>query len=162
MQLKPEELPKYVDMIKFLQNRCHVLEGLERSKRPTTSNLRQVAHNKTNQTQKSFQGKTNALLTSTKKFQCPMCEKPHFLNQCKEFLALTPRERLTQVRKMNLCCNCFSGRHTTKDCGGTMCRVCNNKQHFTSSRSGYHQQQQQQQKYFAKANTHNHNEQRHQ
>jgi hypothetical protein len=62
MQLKPEELPRYDHMITFLQNWCHVLEGLERSEQPTSSTPKQLPHKSASQLQKSFQGKINALL----------------------------------------------------------------------------------------------------
>jgi hypothetical protein len=43
-----------------------------------------VKNHRASQPQKSFQAKSNALLTSKKKFQCPMCDKAHFLNQYRD------------------------------------------------------------------------------
>jgi len=61
--------------------------------------------------------------------QCPLCNGSHRLFKCDRFNKLTTRQRLTQVKQLNLCFNClhlFSKNHT---CSTQVCRQCHKRHH---------------------------------
>jgi hypothetical protein len=131
----------------FLQQRCHILKSIEASATHTKSaNVRQASHQPSSSamkpTNKPTPFNTNSLVTSntnntnnnytnnTKPLACPICEKPHFITQCPDFLNLSPEERLNKTKMLNLCFNCLSSRHSIENCKNSLCRRCNSK-HLT-------------------------------
>jgi Protein of unknown function (DUF1759) len=97
MQLSPTEFPNYDDTIEFLQNRCHILESIEQGvsaeAKPTssfkgTTKLRRFG--------RDVGPKTSTFVTSGNNISCPLCTKNHYINQCKRFLGLQPKDRLQQ------------------------------------------------------------------
>jgi Pao retrotransposon peptidase/Family of unknown function (DUF5641)/Protein of unknown function (DUF1759)/Putative peptidase (DUF1758)/Integrase zinc binding domain len=133
-QQNPEAFPTWKDTLKFLQQRCHVLESIEASKasmgkssvikNPSTT----VPANR--YTQKPPAGRLNTLTTSNKKpLQCPICQKRHITSQCIEFLNMSVKDRQNKVKTLNICNNCLSPRHATKDCSSSSCRRCNGQHH---------------------------------
>jgi hypothetical protein len=109
LQLKPQIYPKWAELLTFLKSRCHILECIENSRPAINKPAKfQQATPSSSQyskpTQKSSSStKINALLSSAKiDFKCWVCEKPHYITQCKEFLSMAPENRQTTVRKLNL------------------------------------------------------------
>ena len=63
---------------------------------------------------------------------CPLCERPHNLNDCEQFLKKTLTERREFVVKKKLCFGCFSAQHIAKNCKERQaCKTCK-KQHPTT------------------------------
>ena len=63
---------------------------------------------------------------------CPLCNKPHNLNECEQFLKKTLIERREFVVEKKLCFGCFSDQHIAKNCKERQtCKTCN-KPHPTS------------------------------
>jgi hypothetical protein len=96
LQLKPQIYPKWAELLIFLKSRCHILESIENSRpainkpasfqqaTPSSSQNSKLTHKPSSST------KTNALLSSAKiDFNCWVCEKPHYLTKCKEFLSIS-------------------------------------------------------------------------
>jgi hypothetical protein len=99
-----------------VQGRCHVLENIELSKTPLNKNNRQPNNS------------ADVLFSSdTTKIECPLCSKTHFLNQCKQFIQLTPGKAFEAAKKLNLCINCLRAQHHVKDCTSGACRKCKGK-----------------------------------
>ena len=48
--------------------------------------------------------------------KCPMCTHEHYLNQCKEFRALSYQGRLEFANQQNLCRACLNGGHFARFC----------------------------------------------
>ena len=48
--------------------------------------------------------------------KCPMCTHEHYLNQCKEFRALSYHGRLKFVNQQKLCRACLNGGHFARSC----------------------------------------------
>uniref|UniRef100_A0A7I4Z578 CCHC-type domain-containing protein n=1 Tax=Haemonchus contortus TaxID=6289 RepID=A0A7I4Z578_HAECO len=62
---------------------------------------------------------------------CFYCGKgDHAAKDCTE--VATREERMSFMRKRNLCLNCGSAEHWTVQCKGGACRICNNHGHHTS------------------------------
>ena len=63
---------------------------------------------------------------------CTLCNKPHNLNECEQFLKKTLAKRKAFVVEKNLCFGCFSDQHIAKNCKERQtCKTCN-KRHPTS------------------------------
>jgi hypothetical protein len=66
----------------------------------------------------------------TSDFKCWVYEKPRYLTQCEEFLSMSPENRQGTVKKLNLCFNCLSTKHTINECRDDLSRTCQQK-HIT-------------------------------
>jgi hypothetical protein len=136
LQLKPQIYPKWAELLTFLKFRCHILESIENSRpainkpasfqqaTPSSSQNSKPTHKSSSST------KTNALLSSAKfDFNCWVCEKPHYITQCKEFLSMSSENQQTTMRKLNLCFNCLCTKHSVAECKSGICRTCLQKHH---------------------------------
>ncbi|XP_043264163.1 uncharacterized protein LOC122404397 [Colletes gigas] len=71
-----------------------------------------------------------ALATTTNQLSCAVCKQHHLIYQCPSFLAKTPQERYTIIRKQERCINCFSSTHSTIQCKSAhCCKECQSKHH---------------------------------
>jgi Pao retrotransposon peptidase/Family of unknown function (DUF5641)/Protein of unknown function (DUF1759)/Putative peptidase (DUF1758)/Integrase zinc binding domain/Integrase core domain len=126
--LPTDELPKWEDVLNFLEKRCQTLESIVRLKGSSNKS----SGSKT--TPASRPKRTEALATTTEnedssEATCPLCEKVHYLHRCSEFLKLSPEVRLIQVNRFNRCTNCLSPRHKVSECRSCACRHCKKKHH---------------------------------
>lgn len=132
-RLKPDVLPKFDDLIEFLEQRCHVLESIENSCAARSQNSKPAAIASSSgytKTQKQPPIRTHSFMSHQKlQSQCILCNQMHYLNQCKKFLSLSPSERHSKVKENKLCYNCFSHNHSVSDCKSSLCRKCNSKHH---------------------------------
>ena len=56
---------------------------------------------------------------------CYYCKKEHMLFRCEDFKKMPVRERFDWVKQKGYCINCFSTKHTAKECDSNYsCRVC--------------------------------------
>ncbi|XP_077301765.1 uncharacterized protein LOC143922413 [Arctopsyche grandis] len=61
---------------------------------------------------------------------CPKCRGDHVLHSCSSFRDLAPPERISLVRRANLCRNCLRPGHNTTACKSqTRCSHCPNLHH---------------------------------
>ncbi|XP_055634287.1 uncharacterized protein LOC129774552 [Toxorhynchites rutilus septentrionalis] len=127
IQHKSTEVPKYNDIITFLRIQLTVLQSLTLSKSRSVDPVRFDS----NRSQKS---KINTVHTTTNTTSspgsCPFClESSHSPFKCESFQKLSVAQRFEQVKKKNLCINCFSSSHLLRNCSSGACRVCNQKHH---------------------------------
>ena len=62
--------------------------------------------------------------------RCPQCNQEHLLHRCDQFLALKTKERWANVKKWNICFNCFFGTHRVSECTSKFsCKTCKKKHH---------------------------------
>ncbi len=62
---------------------------------------------------------------------CAVCKSAHPIHSCKEFLRMSPADRSSTVRRMQLCFNCLGSNHQIRDCPSSgKCRQCGS-QHNT-------------------------------
>lgn len=61
--------------------------------------------------------------------QCCICSEHHGLYQCSKFNGMTPLERYEALKGWEGCKNCFSYKHTLRDCKSNKspCRICHGK-----------------------------------
>ena len=111
--------PTYEEFNQFLNARISALETIL----PVTSKDR---HAEANKVVKSNTLASHAATTVT--FSCPAFT--HLLYQCSTFSNQTPAQRVDLIRKTKRCLNCFSSKHTVKDCTNIRsCKHCHKKHH---------------------------------
>lgn len=107
--------PTFETLLQFLKQKCRLLETL---------NLN------TSESQHQFQYRQKIKThLSTDTYSCFLCKNNHLLYSCKQFLDLTARDRLSEVKRLGLCVNCLRKNHATKDCKASTCRTCNKRHH---------------------------------
>lgn len=117
-QLKHDnELPSLADLKAFLSRKADLLETLESRKAPVDSKGR-----KTEQAKSS-----RSLVANTP--SCPVCNKPHFIQQCGDFLKLSVENRQNKAKELKLCLNCLRKGHFVAFCKSSRCRTCKRKHH---------------------------------
>lgn len=116
-QYKPEDVPTLENLKQFLKLRADLLETLEQKQ----------ADRKLQNPKEKYQSKSNAFLI--KKPSCGFCQKEHYIQNCADFLKLSPEDRVGQARKAKLCTNCLRRGHFSKDCRSGTCQRCNGKHH---------------------------------
>ncbi|XP_018378048.1 PREDICTED: uncharacterized protein LOC108770819 [Trachymyrmex cornetzi] len=106
------DIPTLQHLTEFLEHRCHTSEAINRK----GSSL---------QTQvKVGQAKVSALV-STKTASCQRCKKDHQIYSCKQFLDLSPEDRLNFIKEAKLCWNCLkASSHTARNCRYGNCKTC--------------------------------------
>lgn len=73
--------------------------------------------------------KTNTVLTSTNKTECPKCRKSdHTILKCPVFAALTPSARFDEAKALKLCIACLVSEHSSRFCKGR-CSKCSRRHH---------------------------------
>lgn len=114
-----DTLPSYDNLIKFLNSRARALEECAASS-PTKSNKKSA--------QSSRVSIANAMKGS--KSACSLCQAPHLLFACSEFLGKNANERREIIKKQKRCFNCLSAKHSVAECKSKYtCRVCQQKHH---------------------------------
>ncbi|XP_061724911.1 uncharacterized protein LOC133530870 [Cydia pomonella] len=112
------------EFYQFLRDRADVLETIQyskvdagRSERPTIN--------------KNSSGKQTKLLhvasTNGNKVECALCQQDHRLEYCPNFKVMNPESRLSTVRRLKLCVNCFRPGHHQSRCRRGPCTICNRK-----------------------------------
>jgi Protein of unknown function (DUF1759) len=112
LQLVAEELPKFEDMLTFLQKRCHTLEAIASTKKMSEKSFNSGTPRRPG-TQKTT---VLAIKTENTSPKCPNCSKFHFISQCLGFLNISPEKRVAMIKDLKLCFNCFSGKHSADQC----------------------------------------------
>lgn len=72
-------------------------------------------------------GKVSVAHAAVTNVKCLNCKGDHQIYQCKNFKELSVAERLSKVRNLKLCLNCFKGKHFAKDCSAGGCKKCTRK-----------------------------------
>ncbi|XP_036145656.1 uncharacterized protein LOC118646575 [Monomorium pharaonis] len=116
-------------MIDFLQRRCQVLEraALSEGIKDVTSGIKTSEKNDNNKIKSAsnsrLQTKTT-LSTTIQGGRCYVCQGPHLIYTCNQFLNLSVKDRIQTVKKLKLCINCLRNDHFVARCTSSSCREC--------------------------------------
>ncbi|XP_062704329.1 uncharacterized protein LOC109403153 [Aedes albopictus] len=133
-ELEESKLPEWKELVIFLENHCRMLENLECLNKS-------CAPASTSRSTKSFSPASNSRTPSSNrpfaatatrersKISCFLCRQNHYINQCEEFLKLSPPQRIEKAKSLNLCFNCLSNNHSAAQCTRSLCRSCQKKHH---------------------------------
>lgn len=125
-------IPKWSELDSFLTSRYRTLESVKEIRKPVVSSPSFSGSSKSpgnRLTIKSRQCNVNTFQATVSLPQCHLCPKEnHIIRKCPRFLKMNPNQRWTEIRRNNLCLNCFSKVHTVKNCTSKFsCYECNKK-----------------------------------
>ncbi|XP_062541989.1 uncharacterized protein LOC134209987 [Armigeres subalbatus] len=117
-----KEISIYEDTVKFLKERCSLLERCEAS-RPKSSTKESSQKPTSKPTpMKSF---AVAAPVANSDAKCEICDANHPNFKCDRFVSLTVPQRRVKVRELNLCFNCLRKGHLSSKCPSTKsCQEC--------------------------------------
>ncbi|XP_058814584.1 uncharacterized protein LOC131678443 isoform X1 [Topomyia yanbarensis] len=108
----PKPMPKFGDLVCFLQNHVLQLQSLEGDfQRTATAQTTRATY----------------ATTSSSNRSCILCHGNHSLFYCGKFKALTVPERINVVSNKRLCENYISEKHLPNQCKQRSCRICGKK-----------------------------------
>jgi len=114
------EVPKLLELIKFLESRYKILESIEAVK-----NINIKGSTITTSNEKKYIEKrgTSQLFASTSNLECYVCKSAHTIYKCPKFYSLTVPERIKRVTELKLCKICLR-QHESKKCNAKFCFKC--------------------------------------
>ncbi|XP_037824461.1 uncharacterized protein LOC119612686 [Lucilia sericata] len=120
-------IPKWSDLDLFLTNRYRTLESVSEI-RSATSKPTESKPKKVNRPSKVV----NAFQNNVSQPKCQLCTNEfHPIRKCPKFLQMGHSQRLSEIKKLSLCLNCFSKTHSVKNCNSKInCFRCH-KRHNT-------------------------------
>ncbi|XP_011169838.2 uncharacterized protein LOC105202846 [Solenopsis invicta] len=123
--LESKGIPKFTEFVEFLTKRCQTLKAVARRTQFNSNlNLRQ-----------NFNTKVTTSHAAVVNIKCIHCKGDHLIYQCPSFKELSVANRLSKIKSMNLCLNCFKGRHLAKDCTSGRCKRCSKNHSMLLSHS---------------------------
>lgn len=126
IKTKNEISPQLNTFITFLTNRCHILESVDSNKLNPHSQQQTPISGKRGYLNKPYlQSNVSANINLT--LSCLYCKEDHNIYYCNDFQKLTVSDRLNTIRKLKACVNCLRLGHTSNDCRGKRCRICQNE-----------------------------------
>ncbi|XP_072381169.1 uncharacterized protein [Diabrotica undecimpunctata] len=127
------DIPTYRQLISFLERQCIALESVQFNSLTlsTQSHSRSFAHHSNKKPfTSSFVSATNRTKVTYQGGKCVLCSDVHPLYRCSSFLAKTTQERISLVKRHNLCFNCLGTSHPVVNCNSSgTCRVCQSRHH---------------------------------
>ncbi|XP_075158007.1 uncharacterized protein LOC142231277 [Haematobia irritans] len=117
-----KDIPKWSALNDFLSNRFQTLETVSEINSHHNSRKSAISHSTTKPSNPSASKKINsnhAQVSSnqTTTISCNLCPyESHPIRKCPKFLSMSVDERLSCIRDLNLCINCFSRGHSIKKC----------------------------------------------
>lgn len=123
------ENPKFGDIKSFLKSRADMLEMVSQNQ----PEKRKIFNNSNrNNLTRGFISTDNSNTIRP----CVVCNDEHYIQNCQNFLDLSPGEREKKVRSLRLCINCLKRGHHSKICRRGNCTKCNAKHHSLLHRDG--------------------------
>uniref|UniRef100_A0A8D8WIH7 Integrase catalytic domain-containing protein n=1 Tax=Cacopsylla melanoneura TaxID=428564 RepID=A0A8D8WIH7_9HEMI len=126
------EYPKFSDLVKFVQNKCNILEiSQEGISKPTQRKTLLMAENRNAHPTEKFSKKPSEKKPTP--FVCSVCNSAgHRIASCPQFLKMDVTNRYNQVKSLKLCFSCFSSMHNRPECKSRYsCRTCKSNNHHS-------------------------------
>lgn len=117
---KDNEFPTIIDFLKHLNKRCQAWEMLSH----TASNNNSFTKPKKTVACTTTDSQRSAII-------CTLCNKPHLLMRCFQYLKWDTTRRRKFVENKKLCFNCLSSTHSVEKCSQSVCKRCSNKHHWS-------------------------------
>ncbi len=121
--------PSFSDFVRFLREESKVstnasyddlLKNDDGKSKDSKSNAR-TFNVQSNVTSLSHQSTTPTISSSSstpprKPLSCVICQGQHLLHTCKQFIDMSPKDRVACVKQHGLCLNCLYPKHSAKMC----------------------------------------------
>lgn len=121
-------IPKWLQLDSFLTNRYRTLESVYElrndSKSPDSKPKNQAKG-------KGISNGVHTYQANVSQSNCHLCPNDtHIIRKCPKFLNMEPSQRFSEIKKRNLCINCFSAAHSVRNCKSKHnCFKCNKRHH---------------------------------
>lgn len=124
--LKKNEIPKWSEMLKFLEDRCRVSDQISVNTR--TTNQPKPAFKPNSRIPRPV---TTLMTSNPDTIKCKVCEAQHYTYQCETLLNMKDvRQRISKVQEKRLCFNCLKPNHVVSECRSEKhCKECNQNHH---------------------------------
>lgn len=130
---RTSERPTIMEMLAFLDKRAKHLSSAQHldSKPSHEQRKRQSPNNDSrndNKKAKPHPAKEHKSSHSSESRNCKVCNKEsHPVHRCQKFLKMELSARRKAAKDHNLCYNCLSASHSSRDCRSSMCKRCDKK-----------------------------------
>ncbi|GBP08768.1 hypothetical protein EVAR_100644_1 [Eumeta japonica] len=103
-------IPTWSELDAFLTNRYRTLESV--------SEIRKCPQTQTKTKKEIVQTrKINTFQNNIVAPKCPLCPKEtHIIRKCPRFLKMDYSQKYNEIKRLNLCVNCFSKTHSVQNC----------------------------------------------
>uniref|UniRef100_A0A8D8UZ49 Endonuclease n=1 Tax=Cacopsylla melanoneura TaxID=428564 RepID=A0A8D8UZ49_9HEMI len=136
---KAGSMPKYPDLVKFVQHKCSVLDMAQdnASNKVVFANRKSLVttnhHDHGNSSGRPPFNPSNIPDRRSSVFKCSVCNGAgHRIASCAKFLNLDPSHRIKKVKELKLCLACLSSTHFLPDCKSTyQCKQCRSTSHHS-------------------------------
>ncbi|XP_039304376.1 uncharacterized protein LOC105201305 [Solenopsis invicta] len=116
--LTGSELPTLKQFFTFITHHCQTLEA-------TSKSSAHAAKSNSRPNQSGSQSKRRLSCAATVKLKCNYCQGEHLIYNCKDFLARSVAQRVSEVRGRKMCTNCLRpATHASGKCTAGCCKVC--------------------------------------
>ncbi|XP_075150561.1 uncharacterized protein LOC142224663 [Haematobia irritans] len=124
-------IPKWSHLDSFLTNRHRTLESVSEIRKGTSQASGQTPRLSSTMNSKQGLGSVRSFQNRVSEPQCHLCPKEyHLIRKCPKFLKMSHENRFAEIRKSNMCRNCFSKVHTARNCKSKYaCSICHKRHH---------------------------------
>lgn len=130
---RPSDRPTISEMLAFLDQRAKNLCDIKHTSDHSENDQRK--RHSTNRESRNDHKRAKANTSSEQKpgtsgtaNKCKVCNKEsHPVHRCQKFLKMDLAGRRSAAKEHNLCYNCLSTRHTSRDCKASTCKRCDKK-----------------------------------
>ncbi|XP_046970404.1 uncharacterized protein LOC124537574 [Vanessa cardui] len=125
LNTRGDELPTWIQLRDYLEYRFRSLEMID-------TNGKRDMQAKPAIKSKSFHASVEKEKEdkAKSKQECPLCHESHYINQCKRFSLMKPKERQAFVQTAKLCFNCLVPTHAVIKCRQPFsCKKCGRRHH---------------------------------
>ncbi|XP_045773835.1 uncharacterized protein LOC123873159 [Maniola jurtina] len=124
---------KLDSLLEFLRNRADLLQNIETSRVKHSPNKPKSNFTKHKSLVSSVEPKSE---NSVQSRSCPKCQGDHFLQNCRQFQALSEQERRKILPQFKICFCCFRPGHLSTRCWGQRCRKCGRRHNIMICTAG--------------------------
>lgn len=130
---RQSERPTIYEMLAFLDRRAKHLSNAKHSQHHSGEEQRKrhsssIENRKDNKRSKSSSANEQKATSSNNASKCKVCNKEqHPVHRCPKFIKMELAARRNAAKEHNLCYNCLSTQHTSKDCKSSTCKRCDKK-----------------------------------
>lgn len=126
-----KSIPKFSELIDFVNNQIKVLEHTFPSAVAEKSKSNHIYKGNTNRYEPRPSSFKAVLTSTTRPLSCPHCQQNHMIYGCEHFRKMSVDERIKRVNDLQLCVNCLKLNHIVANCKSTItCGVCALPHHY--------------------------------
>lgn len=146
LSVRDKDIPTSDDLVNYVRHHIKILERTTTVRQNTSpqnsqgTNLQHRSRSSNEKTSHSFAVTEKEIVNVPACIFCKTSQHTH-LYECLEFKKLDVKERFKFIKDNKMCINCFSGKHSTYNCGSTnTCKHCH-KRHHSLLHFNNHEQQ---------------------